>query len=100
MVHVGRRRGNIDRAVRRATTTAWLLTIAEGAGAERCWQDRDGWRARLRQYQGAGHRPVNERDGWLCLDDPDEYDFMACRWPVLSDDFVPGPPATGPGRLR
>lgn len=43
---------------------------------------------------------MNERDGWLCLDDPDEYDFMACRWPVLSDDFVPGPPATGPGSLR
>jgi hypothetical protein len=50
--------------------------------------------------QGARHRPVNERGGWLCLDDPDEYDFMACRWPVLRNKFVPGPPATGPGRLR
>jgi hypothetical protein len=44
-------------------------------------------------YQGARGRPVNERDGWWSLDDPQEYDFMACRWPVLSDDFVRGPAA-------
>ena len=83
---------------------AGLEDVAESTGAadlhreraERYRQDRDGWRARLRQYQGAHHRPVNERDGWLSLDDPDEYDFMACRWPVLSDDFVRGPPAIGP----
>jgi hypothetical protein len=48
------------------------------------------------QYQGARYRPVNEREGWLCLDDSDEYAFMACRWPVLSDDFAPGRPAIGP----
>jgi hypothetical protein len=36
---------------------------------------------------------VNERDGWLSLDDLDEYDFMACRWPMLSGDVVRGPPA-------
>jgi hypothetical protein len=54
--------------------------------------DRESWRARLRQYQAARHVPVTERDGWWSLDDPAEYDFMACRWPVLSDDFVRGPP--------
>ena len=80
---------------------AGLDDVAESTGAadlhreriERYRQDREGWRARLRQYQGARHRPVNERDGWLSLDDPDEYDFMACRWPVLSGDLVRGPPA-------
>ena len=61
--------------------------------AERYKQDRASWRARLLQYQGARHRPVNERDGWLSLDDPDEYDFAACRWPVLRDNVVRGPPA-------
>jgi hypothetical protein len=55
-------------------------------------EDRENWRARLRQYQAARHRPVNERDGWWSLDDPDEYDFMACRWPVLSEDLERGPP--------
>ena len=80
---------------------AALADVAESTGAadmqrereERYKQDREGWLARLRQYQGARQRPVNERDGWLSLDDPDEYDFMACRWPVLSDDLVRGPPA-------
>jgi hypothetical protein len=60
--------------------------------AERYKRDRESWRARLAQYQAARHRPVNERDGWWSLDDSDEYDFMACRWPVLSDDLVRGPP--------
>ena len=60
---------------------------------ERYRRDRESWRARLAQYQGARHRPVSERDGWWSLEDPDEYDFMACRWPVLSDDFVRGPPS-------
>jgi len=36
--------------------------------------------------------PVTSRDGWWPLDDEDEYDEM-CRWPVLTDDFVRGPPA-------
>ena len=78
-----------------------LADVAESTGAAdlqrereaRYKRDRESWRARLRQYQGARHRPVNERDGWWSLDDPAEYDFMACRWPVLSDDFVRGPPA-------
>jgi DNA-binding transcriptional ArsR family regulator len=80
---------------------AQLDDVAESTGAadlqreraERYKQDRESWRVRLRQYQAARHRPVNERDGWLSLDDPDEYDFMACRWPVLSEDFERGPPA-------
>jgi DNA-binding transcriptional ArsR family regulator len=77
-----------------------LDDVAESSGAadlqreraKRYKQDREGWRARLRQYQGARHVPVNERDGWWSLDEPDEYDFMACRWPVLSDDVERGPP--------
>jgi hypothetical protein len=80
---------------------ARLDDVAESTGAAaiqlereaRYRQDREGWRARLAQYQAARHRPVSERDGWLSLDDPGEYDFMACRWPVLTDDLVRGPPA-------
>ncbi|MGH3235856.1 MAG: hypothetical protein ACRDOH_21905 [Streptosporangiaceae bacterium] len=55
-------------------------------------KDRESWRARLRQYQAARAVPVTSREGWWPLDDEDEYDEM-CRWPVLSDDFVRGPPA-------
>ena len=77
-----------------------LADVAESTGAadlqrereERYRQDREGWRARLRQYQGAKRLPVTSRDGWWPLDDEDEYDEM-CRWPVLSDDFVRGPPS-------
>jgi DNA-binding transcriptional ArsR family regulator len=60
--------------------------------AERYERDRESWRARLRTYQGARQPAVSARDGWWSLDDGDEYDEM-CRWPVLSDDFVRGPPA-------
>ena len=75
--------------------------VAESTGAaglqrereERYQRDREGWRARLRRYQAARARPADERDGWWSLDDPDEYDFMACRWPVLAEDAVRGPPA-------
>jgi hypothetical protein len=78
-----------------------LADVAESSGAadlqreraERYRQDRESWRARLRAYQGARYQPVNERDGWWSMDDPAEYDFMACRWPVLSDDVVRGPPS-------
>ena len=78
-----------------------LADVAESTGAadlqrereERYRQDREGWRARLRQYQAARQVPVSARDGWLSLDDPDEYDMMLCRWPVLSDDLVRGPPS-------
>src|SRR5437660_4536145 len=79
---------------------ASLDAVATSAGAadlhreraERYRQDREGWRARLAQYQAARHRSASERDGWLSLDDPDEYDFAACRWPVLAADTVRGPP--------
>jgi hypothetical protein len=79
---------------------AALGNVAESTGAAdlqqereaRYRQDREGWRARLRQYQGAKRLPVTSRDGWWPLDDEDEYDEM-CRWPVLSDDFVRGPPS-------
>ena len=80
---------------------AVLADVAESTGAAdlqrereaRYKRDRESWRARLRQYQGARARPVNERDGWWSLDDPDEYDFTACRWPVIADDVVRGPPS-------
>ena len=82
---------------------AVLDDVAESTGAAdlqrereaRYKQDREGWRARLAQYQAARHRPAGERDGWLSLDDPDEYDFAACRWPVLAGDLVRGPPPAG-----
>ena len=78
-----------------------LADVAVSTGAadlqqereERYRQDRESWRARLRQYQGAKQVPVTSRDGWWPLDDEDEYDEM-CRWPVLSNDFVRGPPST------
>ena len=77
-----------------------LADVAESTGAaalqrereERYRADRESWRARLRTYQAARAVPVTSRDGWWPLDDEDEYDEM-CRWPVLSDDFVRGPPS-------
>jgi hypothetical protein len=77
-----------------------LADVAESTGAAdlqqereaRYKQDRESWRERLRQYQGAKRLLVTSRDGWWPLDDEDEYDEM-CRWPVLSDDFVRGPPS-------
>ncbi|MGH3069899.1 MAG: hypothetical protein ACRDOH_11125 [Streptosporangiaceae bacterium] len=81
---------------------AGLADVAESTGAadlqrereERYRQDREGWRARLRQYRAARAVPVTSRDGWWPLDDEDEYGEM-CRWPALSDDFVRGPPSAG-----
>jgi hypothetical protein len=78
---------------------AALADVAESTGAadlhrereERYQRDRESWRARLRQYQGARQLPASARDGWWSLDDADEYDEM-CRWPALSDDPVRGPP--------
>jgi hypothetical protein len=80
-----------------------LDAVAESAGAAdlqrereaRYKQDRESWRARLRQYQGARQRPVVASDGWLSIEgDEDEWDAMLLsRWPVLSDDFVRGPPS-------
>jgi hypothetical protein len=79
---------------------ARLADVAESTGAadiqreraERYRQDRESWRARLRQYQGARRVRPTARDGWWSLDDGDEYD-EACRWPVLAEDFVRGPPS-------
>jgi len=92
----GWRRGpaNLDDV---ATTTGAADLHRERA--ERYKKDRESWRARLAQYQAARHRPVNERDGWWSLEDPDEYDFMACRWPVLSEDLERGPPGGEVNRI-
>jgi hypothetical protein len=62
--------------------------------AERYRQDRESWRARLRAYASARNAVAAPGDGWLGLDDEDDWDAMLfSRWPVLSDDFVRGPPA-------
>jgi hypothetical protein len=80
---------------------AVLDDIAESTGAvdihqeraKRYQQDRASWRARLRQYAGARSALVAPGDGWLGLDDEDDWSAMlASRWPVLGGDFVRGPP--------
>jgi hypothetical protein len=79
---------------------AALADVAESTGAadlqrereERYRKDRESWRARLRAYQGARQLPVSRRDGWWPLDDEDEY-YQMSGWPVLSNDFVRGPPS-------
>ena len=77
-----------------------LADAAESSGAaglqrereERYRKDRESWRARLREYQAARQVPVMVRDGWLGLDDEDEWAAMLLsRWPVLAD-VVRGPP--------
>ena len=77
-----------------------LDDVAESTGAaglqrereERYRKDRESWRARLREYQAARQVPVLSGDGWLGLDDEDEWAAMLLsRWPVL-DDVVRGPP--------
>ena len=84
-----------------------LDVIAESTGAaalhrdrvKRYEQDRQGWRDRLRRYASARAAPVAPGDGWWPLDDEDDWTAMLFgRWPVLSDDFVRGPPVTGPRR--
>ena len=66
----------------------------QAAREERYRQDREGWRARLRQYASARNAVVAPGDGWLGLDDEDDWAAMlSSRWPVLRDDFVRGPPA-------
>jgi len=79
-----------------------LADVAESTGAadlhrereDRYKRDRESWRARLRQYQGARRSPVTSGDGWLGLDDEDDWAAMlASRWPVLGHDFVRGPPS-------
>ena len=34
--------------------------------------------------QAAAAPTCKRADGWWSLDDPDEYDFMSCRWPMLA----------------
>jgi hypothetical protein len=79
-----------------------LADVADATGAadlqrereERYQQERASWRARLRQYLSARTVAVAPRDGWLGLDDEDDWSAMLVgRWPVLSGDFVRGPPA-------
>jgi DNA-binding transcriptional ArsR family regulator len=61
--------------------------------AERYRQDRVGWGTRLLQYQGARAAVVSPGDGWLSLDDEQEWEAMLSgRQPVLQDDDVRGPP--------
>ncbi len=88
----GWRRGGADLGAVAESTGAAVLHRER---AERYRQDREGWRARLRAYQGARQVLTSARDGWWPLDDEDEYDEM-CRWPVLPGDFVRGPPAADP----
>jgi hypothetical protein len=93
--------------------TAGLDEVAESAGAaaihqeraQRYREDRQGWRARLRKYASARSAVVAPDDGWLGLDDEDEWAAMLLsRWPVLND-VARGPPPgdgsandTAPGR--
>ena len=88
----GWRRGGADLDVVAEVTGAADLHRER---AERYRQDREAGGPGSRAYQGARQVPTSARDGWWPLDDEDEYDEM-CRWPVLSDDFVRGPPAVGP----
>jgi hypothetical protein len=79
-----------------------LAAVAESTGAadlqrereERYKRDRESWRARLRMYVSARSTVVAPRDGWLSLDDEDDWAAMLfSRWPVLGHDFVRGPPS-------
>jgi DNA-binding transcriptional ArsR family regulator len=79
-----------------------LDDVAESTGAadlhrereERYKRDRESWRARLAQYASARSAAVAPGDGWLSLDDDQEWDAMLFgRWPVLRGDFVRGPPS-------
>ena len=81
---------------------AVLDDVAEATGAaalrrdraERYRQDWASWQARLRQYASARSTAAAPRDGWWPLDDEDEWTAMLVgRWPLLSEDFVRGPPA-------
>jgi hypothetical protein len=64
--------------------------VAESTGAadlqrgraERYKQDRESWRARLQQYASGRNAAVVPGDGWLSMDDEDEWAAMLfSRWP-------------------
>lgn len=78
-VRWGRRAGRID--------AGHPVFLVLGGAAALVYQ------ARLRAYGGARNAVVAPGDGWLGLDDDDEWATMLFgRWPVLSDDFARGPP--------
>ena len=86
-----------------------LADVAESTGAAdlqreretRYRQDRESWRARLRQYVSARSAIVAPHDGWLGLDDEDEWAAMLLgRWPVILDDAVRAPPRSARGGIR
>jgi len=87
----GWRRGPADLdAVVESTGTADLQREREA----RYKQDREGWRARLRQYASARDALVTPGDGWWPIDDEDDWTAMLLgRWPVLGEEFVRGPPS-------
>jgi len=61
--------------------------------AERYRQDRASWGARLLQYQGARAAVVSPGDGWLSLDDEQDWEaLLSGRRSLLHDDAVRGPP--------
>ena len=76
---------------------ARLADVAESTGAAalqaereaRYKQDREGWRARLRQYASARNAPVAPGDGWLGLDDEDDWAAAVLR------RRLPGPAGAG-----
>ena len=91
-----------------------LADVAESTGAaglqrereERYRQDRESWRARLREYQAARQVPVMAGDGWLGLDDEDEWAAMllqplagaqttSCAARRMVTDRLTAPPAAG-----
>ena len=85
---------------------AGLDSVAESTGAadlhreraERYREDRESWRARLRRYASARRPVAAPGDGWLGLDDEDDWAAMLLsRWPVL-DHVVRGPPDEAPAR--
>ena len=80
---------------------AALADVAESTGAadlqrereERYQKDRESWRARLRHVPGRPPAAGIGSGRMVILDDRHEYDAMLCRWPVLAEDVVRGPPS-------
>jgi hypothetical protein len=84
-----------------------LADVAESTGAAdlqhereaRYRRDRESWRARLRKYVSARRAVLAPRDGWWPRGDQQENEtLLFSRWPVLSEDFVRGPPPSAEAR--